>query len=218
VSGSALHPDTSLHFTVPRDLPVADGPAQVCVARHGETDWNTAGILQGWMDVEINAEGRRQAFEMAAALAGAGFSSICSSPLRRAAETAEIIARELGLPPPELLEGLKERNFGVIQGIPKAELAELNPVILQQILKRNPACDFEQGESMDEFADRILAGLTSIAGPGAGKRVLVITHGWVMDVITRHIHHQPRSAILNMKRKNGESLWLTVTSGSILAL
>lgn len=113
---------------------------------------------------------------------------------------------------------MKERNFGVIQGIPKAELAELNPVILQQILKRNPACDFEQGESMDEFADRILAGLTSIAGPGAGKRVLVITHGWVMDVITRHIHHQPRSAILNMKRKNGESLWLTVTSGSILAL
>jgi broad specificity phosphatase PhoE len=165
VSGSALHPDTSLHFTVPRDLPVAEGPAQVCIARHGETDWNTAGILQGWMDVEINDEGRRQAFEMAAALAGAGFSSICSSPLRRAAETAEIIARELGLPPPELLEGLKERNFGVIQGIPKAELAELNPVILQQILKRNPACDFEQGESMDEFADRILAGLTSIAGP-----------------------------------------------------
>jgi probable phosphoglycerate mutase len=66
---------------------------------------------------------------------------------------------------PVLLDGLKERNFGVIQGIPKAELAELNPVILQQILKRNPACDFEQGESMDEFADRILAGLTSIAGP-----------------------------------------------------
>jgi probable phosphoglycerate mutase len=51
------------------------------------------------MDVEINDEGRRQAFEMAAALAGAGFSSICSSPLRRAAETAEIIARELCLPP-----------------------------------------------------------------------------------------------------------------------
>jgi probable phosphoglycerate mutase len=107
---------------------------------------------------------------------------------------------------PVLLDGLKERNFGVIQGIPKAELAELNPVILQQILKRNPACDFEQGESMDEFADRILAGLTSIAGPRRRQAVLVITHGWVMDVITRHIHHQPRSAILNMKRKNGESL------------
>jgi probable phosphoglycerate mutase len=216
VPGSALHPDTSLHVTVPQDMPVADGSAQVCIARHGETDWNTAGILQGWIDVEINDEGRRQAFEMAAAFAGAGFARICSSPLRRAAETAEIIARELRLPPPVLLDGLKERNFGVIQGIPKAELADLNPVILQQILKRNPACDFEQGETMDAFADRILAALMSIAGPNPGKRVLVITHGWVMDVITRHIHHQPRSAILNMKRKNGESLWLTVTSESIL--
>jgi probable phosphoglycerate mutase len=213
--GSALHPDTSLHFTVPRDFPVANGSAQVCIARHGETDWNTAGILQGWMDVEINDEGRRQAFEMAVAFSGAGFAGVCSSPLRRAAETAEIIARELGLSAPALLDGLKERNFGVIQGIPKAELADLNPVTLQQILKRNPACDFEQGESMDEFADRILAALTSIAEPNSGKRVLVITHGWVMDVITRHIHHQPRSAILNMKRKNGESLWLTVTSESI---
>ena len=102
-----------------------------------------------------------------------------------------------------------------LAGIPKAELADLNPVILQQILKRNPACDFEQGETMDEFADRILAGLTSIAGPNSGKRVLVITHGWVMDVITRHIHHQPRSAILNMKRRNGETLWLEVSSDRI---
>ena len=201
---------------MPPALPVANGPAQLCIARHGETDWNTAGILQGWIDVEINDEGRRQAFEMAVAFAGAGFASICSSPLRRAGETAEIIARELRLAPPLFHNGLKERNFGVIQGIPKAELADLNPVILQQILKRNPACDFEQGETMDEFADRILAALMSIATPNSGKRVLVITHGWVMDVITRHIHHQPRSAILNMKRKNGESLWLNVTSESIL--
>lgn len=213
---SSLHPGSSLHVVVPPDVAVADGTAQVCVVRHGETDWNTAGILQGWIDVEINDEGRRQAFELAAAFAGTGFSVICSSPLRRAAETAEIIARELRLTSPVFLAGLKERNFGVIQGIPKAELADLNPIILQQILKRNPACEFEQGESMDEFADRILTALLSIAEPNSGKRVLVITHGWVMDVITRHIHHQPRSAILNMKRKNGESLWLTVTSESIL--
>jgi probable phosphoglycerate mutase len=47
--------------------------------------------------------------------------------------------------------------------------------------------------------------------------VLVITHGWVMDVVTRHINHLPRKAILNMKRKNGESLWLTVADGIIAA-
>lgn len=214
--GSSLHPDTSLHVVVPGDFDATNGSAQVCVARHGETDWNIAGILQGWIDVEINDQGRGQAFKMAAAFAGLGFTRVYSSPLRRALETAEIIARATQLAPPLCLDGLRERNFGAIQGIPKAELAELNPVLLQQILKRNPAGFFEAGESMDEFADRVLAAFMHIAVTSPGKRVLVITHGWVMDVITRHISGLPRSAILNMKRKNGESLWLTVTPESIL--
>lgn len=190
-------------------------PAYVCVARHGETDWNIAGILQGWIDVAINDQGRRQAYELVAGFAGSGFTCIYSSPLVRALETAQIIARSLRLPPPVCHDGLRERNFGAIQGIPKAELAELNPVLLQQILKRNPATFFEQGETMDEFADRVLAAVESIAVTHSGERVLVITHGWVMDVITRHIANLPRSAMLNMKRKNGECLWLAVTPTTI---
>jgi probable phosphoglycerate mutase len=193
----------------------ASPPAHVCIARHGETDWNVAGILQGWIDVKINDQGRRQAYELVAALGQAKFSLICSSPLSRSLETAEIIARALRLPPPVCLDGLKERNFGVIQGVPKAELAELNPVLLQQIMRRNPAADFEQGETMDEFADRIIAALHFIGRHYPGQRVLVITHGWVMDVITRHVAGLPRSAILNMKRKNGETLWLALTGNSI---
>ena len=189
---------------------------QVCVARHGETDWNNAGILQGWTDVPINEEGRRQAQEMAAAFAASGFSCVYSSPLSRARETAEIISGALGLGLPVSHEGLKERNFGVFQGVPKVELAASNPVLLQQILKRNPACAFEQGESMDEFADRVLDAVMSIAEQHSGKRVLVITHGWVMDVITRHIRKLPRGAVLGMKRKNGESLWLEVTRKAIV--
>ncbi|KAF0163405.1 MAG: fructose-2 6-bisphosphatase [Rhodocyclaceae bacterium] len=190
-------------------------PAYVCVARHGETDWNIAGILQGWTDVPINDQGRRQAYELVGGFSHAKFSKVYSSPLIRSRETAEIIARSLRLDPPECHDGLKERNFGVIQGIPKSELADLNPVLLQQILKRNPAIDFEEGESMDEFADRVLDAIACIARPNAGKRILVITHGWVMDVITRHIANRPRSTILNMKRKNGECLWLEVTEESI---
>lgn len=120
--------------------------AQICIARHGETDWNIAGILQGWTDVPLNAQGRGQAHELTAAFAGSGFSQIYSSPLSRALETAEIISRKLQLDAPLCHQGLKERNFGAIQGIPKLELAELNPVFFQQILKRNPACLFEQGE------------------------------------------------------------------------
>jgi probable phosphoglycerate mutase len=193
-------------------------PAYVCVARHGETDWNIAGILQGWMDVEINDRGRRQAYELVATFSTVSFSKIYSSPLIRSRETAEIVARSLRLAAPECVDGLMERNFGAIQGIPKAELADLNPVLLQQILKRNPATHFEQGESMDEFADRVLDAIASIARPNAGKRILVISHGWVMDVITRHIAGLPRTAILSMKRKNGECVWLDVRGHSIRPL
>ena len=189
--------------------------AQVRVVRHGETDWNVEGILQGWIDVELNDQGRRQARELAAAFAGSGFSRVYSSPLSRALETAEIICKVLQLTPPVCLEGIKERNFGAIQGIPKSELAELNPVLLQQILKRNPACCFEQGEAMDDFAHRVLEAIMSIAATNAGKRVLVITHGWVMDVITRHLHNLPPRALLSMKWKNGECQWLEVTGHSI---
>jgi len=193
----------------------ASDAAHVCVARHGETDWNIAGILQGWSDVPLNEEGRRQAREMAAEFADWGFSRIYSSPLSRALETAEIISAALRLGPPVCHEGLKERNFGVVQGVPKSELAELNPVLLQQILKRNPACSFEQGETMDECASRVLDAIMHIGGCHGGERVLVITHGWVMDVITRHIRYLPRNAILGMKRKNGECQWLEVNGTSI---
>lgn len=186
-------------------------PAQICVARHGETDWNTAEILQGWTDVEINDKGRRQAHELALALAPSDFDLIYSSPLLRALETAEIIAGDLRLAPPAIHPGLKERHFGAIQGIPKPELAELNPVLLQQILKRNPACTFPQGESMNVFADRVLHAVTSIGVQHPGKSVLVITHGWVIDVIVRHVANLPRSTILERKRRNGEFLWLEVT-------
>lgn len=193
-------------------------PAQLCIARHGETDWNAQGVLQGWIDVEINQRGRAQAFELAEQMNGWGFSAVYSSPLARSLETARIIAGQLQLPDPICHDGIKERYFGVIQGIPKSELAELNPILFQQISSRNPACHFEQGETTDQFADRVLASVMDIASNNAGTRILIITHGWVMDVITRHISGLPRSAILHMKRKNGECLWLKATRESICEL
>jgi broad specificity phosphatase PhoE len=193
-------------------------PAILCLTRHGETDWNQQGVLQGWIDVMLNKLGRQQARAMASNFDKQGFAALWSSPLWRARETAEIIAPLIRLPFPKLHDGLMERNFGIFQGVPKAELAELNPVVLQLILKRNPAGHFESGESMDEFADRILVALADIGAQYHGKKVLIITHGWVLDVITRHINGLPRNAILNMKRKNGESLWVAVAGDRITAV
>lgn len=191
---------------------------RLCVARHGETDWNIEEILQGWLDIAINDNGRQQAREFAAACAETGFVRIYSSPLRRALETAEIIADELHLASPLCHEGLKERNFGVVQGMPKVVLAKMNPLLLEEIRRRNPACEFEYGESMDHFASRVLNAIIDIGERHAGERILAITHGWVMDVIARHIGNLDRSAILDRKTKNGEFLWLEVGERSIVRL
>lgn len=190
---------------------------KLCVTRHGETDWNITGILQGWIDVPLNDNGRRQSHELARMLAGCGLTRVCTSPLQRASETADIIALVLGLPPPMAYEGLKERGFGLIQGMPKSELLITHPGLHQEIVRRNPACEFDAGESTDQFADRVMDALHRIPADFPGQRILVITHGWVMDVITRDIRNLPRTAVLDMKRKNGESLWLTVDRARCLA-
>ena len=189
---------------------------KLCVTRHGETDWNIAQILQGWVDVPMNDTGRRQALELAESLAPYGFSRVSTSPLRRSAETAEIIAQVWGLPAPDAHEGLKERHFGLIQGMPKSELSLTHPGLHEEIQRRNPACHFDEGESLDHFADRVLGALDDIASEHSTDRILVITHGWVMDVITRHIQGLARETVLNLKRKNGESVWLEVTPHATL--
>lgn len=195
--------------------PDSQAPTMICVTRHGETDWNITGVLQGWIDVPLNENGRRQASEMAEAFAACGFSRVWTSPLRRASETADIVASLLGLPAPLRSEGLKERHFGLVQGMSKPDLAVLHPGLHADIMRRDPAGRFDEGESLDHFADRIIAALYEIADRHPGERILAMTHGWVMDVITRHVRQLPRTLVLDMKRKNGESLWLAVTSGAV---
>ena len=207
-----MNPITPLPPSAP-----ATGTTKLCVTRHGETDWNITGILQGWTDVPLNDTGRQQARDLAERLADCGFTLVCTSPLRRSAETAEIIAAAWGLAPPTVSEGLKERHFGRFQGMPKSELLVSHPGLHQEIVRRNPACPFEEGESVGHFADRVIAALEEIAHTHVGTRVLIITHGWVMDVITRHLRNLPRTAVLNLKRKNGESIWLASTPDTPLA-
>ncbi len=85
--------------------------------RHGETDWNAAGLSQGNVDVPLNAAGLAQAHAAAALLRNRGIATIVSSPFSRARDTAEIAGAALGLPV-ALDEGLKEVSFGVQEGQP----------------------------------------------------------------------------------------------------
>ena len=86
--------------------------------RHGETDWNAAGLAQGRTDIALNATGRGQADAAARALASCGcaIDRIVSSPLSRAHETASIVGRRLGLDDPVLDPDLVEVSFGAEEG------------------------------------------------------------------------------------------------------
>src|SRR5512145_1907871 len=89
----------------------------ICIIRHGETDWNSSGRLQGCEDIELNELGRLQAARLAAYLSKQKWDVIISSPLKRAYETARIIASHLSLPEIEQMEGLRERDYGAASGL-----------------------------------------------------------------------------------------------------
>jgi broad specificity phosphatase PhoE len=134
------------------------------LVRHGETDWNAEGRLQGHTDRPLSDFGRRQAHELAEELDGEELEAIYSSDLARARETAEIVGRKLGLPT-VLDPDLREKDWGTWEGLTAVERDRVEFV----------------GESTEEHRDRILDALRRISErhPGDG-RVLVVTHGGSM--------------------------------------
>ena len=98
----------------------------ICLIRHGETDWNALGKLQGRTDIPLNETGKKQAKETGAFLKGSDWDVIITSPLRRAKETAEIINQYLGLEIIEM-EDFIERNYGDAEGMPFEERMRLYP-------------------------------------------------------------------------------------------
>lgn len=91
---------------------------RIYLIRHGETDWNLEGKLQGREDIPLNENGIRQAELCGQAFLGLGIKTIISSPLIRARRTAEIIAGCIDTDNIIIDEGLIERDFGALAGVP----------------------------------------------------------------------------------------------------
>ena len=134
------------------------------LVRHGETDWNADGRLQGQTDRPLNDYGRRQARRLAEELDGETLEAIYSSDLARARETAEIVGERLGLAV-ALDPDLREKDWGNWEGLTAVERDRVEFV----------------GESTEAHQERTLRALKRISErhPGDG-RVLVVTHGGSM--------------------------------------
>ena len=147
---------------------------EILLARHGETDWNRESRFQGHADPPLNELGRRQAAQLAEALAGQELAAAYTSPLRRARETAEVIATRHGLPAVPV-EGLREVDVGSWQALTRDEVEHRFPKQFRRWLDYGQGWD--DGETYDEMAKRAIAALEQLAARHDGERIVAVTHG-----------------------------------------
>ena len=167
--------------------------------RHGETEWNAEGRIQGFRDIGLSGRGHRQAQVLARHLAGHSIDAIYASDLTRAIQTAEPLARQMGAAL-RIDARLKERGFGLFEGHTYAE-AEANwPHEYAIWRQRDPGHAVPGGESYRDARVRVLAILGELTRKHAGQTIAVVTHGGVLDIIYRTAEgipwETPRSHLL----------------------
>ncbi|KAL3722188.1 hypothetical protein ACJRO7_034541 [Eucalyptus globulus] len=165
-----------------QSAPIGVDYAEIVVVRHGETDWNADGRFQGTLDVELSEIGRRQAIAVGDRLSKEGkISTIYSSDLKRAFETANLIATFCGGLEVRIL---RERNLGVLQGLQPHAAASVYPEAYKAF--QSPKTDQEipgGGGSIDQVYQRCTMCLRSISMKHKGERVVVVTHGGVIRML-----------------------------------
>ena len=162
---------------------------EVILIRHGVTAWNRQRRFQGSIDIPLEPEGHAEAEQAAVRLGELAslrpVSAIYCSALTRARQTAEPIARALGLAL-AVEPGLGERHYGAFEGLTPVELERDWADECRRWREREP--DFGLpggGESLRAFYDRVNGALESLALRHPGERVVAVTHGGVLDCAYR---------------------------------
>ncbi len=189
------------------------------VARHGETDWNLERRWQGHAESDLSAKGRAQAQALGQQLRESGIAAIYSSDLRRARDTAGIVAGELGLPV-RVEQTLREVDVGEWSGLTTDEIEARYPEGIAR--RRGGGTGWEHGESIDAMSARIAAALAAIAAAHEGDTVLVVTHGGPIREVRRAAgvtaegwHHVGNCEVDELEVREGQIRWLDSTRGGL---
>jgi broad specificity phosphatase PhoE len=165
---------------------------QLLLVRHGQSTWNVQGRVQGWADPPLDDIGREQARRLARRLADErhDVAAIYSSPLARARQTAEEMARALKL----ILrtdDRLKENNVGQLTGLTGPEIEQQFP---DWVAARQASQEWTSppgGEDRDEFVSRCAAAMADIVANHPEQTVAVVSHGGTLGVYLAHLLEMP---------------------------
>jgi probable phosphoglycerate mutase len=150
--------------------------------RHAESSWNALGRWQGWSDPGLSTRGREQADRLARELAGGSIDAIVTSDLRRARETAAVVATALRVEV-AVDARLRERDIGSWSGLTTPEIAGRWPDALARLRARDPELRPGGGESALDVQARLRAFLDDLAARPRSQRVALVTHGGVIRVL-----------------------------------
>ncbi len=162
----------------------------LALVRHGETDWNRRGLIQGTTDVPLNETGLAQAADAAARLGSdsfaQGWSGVITSPLSRARVTGEVIASTLGIPFLSPVPGLAERDYGQGEGM-EMDVAKL----------RYPDGVYPESEGNDLVLERALLSIDGIRSRHGGRPLIVVAHGGLLHTLLSRLNGARVPSIAN---------------------
>lgn len=153
------------------------------LVRHGKTEWNKLGKVQGQTNIPLSVEGKEEAKALAKQIPNMGITRVITSALSRAIQTAQIISEELKLKN-EQYEELNERNYGELEGKLFAEADKKLGFSKKPVLEIS--CD--GAESFPNFKKRVVDIIDQIVKKHKGETILIVCHGGVLQALARHFH------------------------------
>ena len=145
---------------------------EIIIVRHGETEWNVGEIFRGRVEIGLNETGKKQAELLVQYLSDLKIEAIYSSPLKRAMEVAQAIAKYHRLNV-EVSQGLNDLDFGEWQGLPRREVREKYPEVYAEWVNHPERVKLPGGESLDEVRKRALTVVGKVIAKHQGNIILV---------------------------------------------
>ncbi len=180
---------------------------ELCLVRHGQTDWNLEGRYMGQSDIPLNATGRIQADSLAGKLKGHLFSAIYTSDLQRAQATADAIAAVLDLPVIADTR-LREINQGDWEGKFVDSIRNQYAELWKQRTTDPASIRPPGGETVMEVAERVYAAVEDIAFIHPTGSVLIVSHGLALATVLCRVRGIPIGQAYSVIPENTEPVWV----------